>query len=162
MDIYKFFERLMAMDDASWAEHTNPWSVYTRFTGFPLIALAVWSPVWIGPWFWVLLALCICWIWVNPRLFRAPRNLESWASRGVMGERLFFDRKTARIPSHHIRMANGLSVVSGLGVAVAIYGMVMVHAWATVMGLIVGLGAKAWFADRMVWVWFDAQRDGSA
>ncbi|MEL6322943.1 MAG: DUF6653 family protein [Pseudomonadota bacterium] len=136
MDIYNFSERFMGMDDVAWAKHANPWAVYTRFTGFPLIALVVWSRVWIGSWFWVLLALCICWIWVNPRLFSAPHSLNNWASRGVIGERLFLNRKTERIARHHIHMGNGLSVVSCLG-------------------------AKAWFADRMVWVWFDAQKDSS-
>ena len=156
MDIYRLSERLMAMDDTSWARHANPWSVYTRFSGLPLVALAAWSRVWIGPWFWVALALSLIWIWVNPRLFSEPQSLNSWAARGVMGERLFLDRKTGPIASHHIPVAHGLSVVSGLGGLMAIYGMVTLDACATLTGLAIGLGAKAWFADRMVWIWCDA------
>ncbi|MFC1236326.1 DUF6653 family protein [Vibrio sp. F74] len=38
----------MKMDDDSWAKHSNPWSVYTRFTLLPLISISFYSQHWIG------------------------------------------------------------------------------------------------------------------
>ncbi|MEL6978129.1 MAG: DUF6653 family protein [Pseudomonadota bacterium] len=152
MDIYRLAERVMAMDDAAWARHANPWSVYTRFSALPLLALAAWSRMWIGSWFWLGLAATLLWIWLNPRLFAEPKSLDSWAARGVMGERLFLDRAERRIDAHHIPIAHGLSVAAGLCGLVALYGVIALDAWATLFGLVVGMGAKAWFCDRMVWI----------
>ena len=79
----------MGMDDRAWQRHANPWSVWTRIlTPLPLLALAVWSRVWLG---WGALwpvALALGWIWLNPRLFPAPARLDGWAAAAVMGERV--------------------------------------------------------------------------
>ena len=41
--------RLMAMDDAAWARHANPWSVWARvLTPLPMLSASIWSRVWIG------------------------------------------------------------------------------------------------------------------
>ena len=45
IDVYRFSERLMAMDDATWVRHANPWSVYTRFAYNRLLGDAADSPV---------------------------------------------------------------------------------------------------------------------
>ncbi len=63
-----------AMDDATWERHPNPWSVYTRMLGLPLIALAVWGCAWIGWWSLVPIAAVAVWLWLNPRMF-PPREL---------------------------------------------------------------------------------------
>lgn len=42
MDVTRFSERLMAMDEVSWQRHSNPWSVYSRFTILPLKSLVFW------------------------------------------------------------------------------------------------------------------------
>lgn len=162
MDIFRAAERLMTMDDDAWARHANPWSVFTRFTCLPLIALAIWSRVWLGWWALVPLALALLWTWCNPRLFAPVRDLENWASRGVMGERLFLNRETAGIASHHVRMAYILTALSGLGMAVLIYGLVALDVWATICGLVLAIGPKVWFVDRMVWIHFDAQQSQPA
>jgi hypothetical protein len=48
MNIAKLLERLMGMDDATWARHANPWSGWTRVTIVPLLSSANWSRVWLG------------------------------------------------------------------------------------------------------------------
>lgn len=160
LDPYRAAERLMSMDDATWARHANPWSVATRFTGLPLVALAIWSRDWIGPWSLAALAAALVWIWLNPRLFPAPRSAESWAARGVMGERMFLARARRPVPAHHVRMAHALTAVSCLGLAVLAYGLFTLRPAPALWGLTVAIGAKAWFADRMVWLQRDAERVG--
>ena len=156
MDIFRASERLMAMDDAAWARHANPWSVYSRFSCLPLIALAVWSRVWLGWWALVPLALALAWTWLNPRLFGPPAELDSWASKGVLGERLFLNRRAVPVAGHHVRMAHILTGLSAVGALVLIYGLAVLDLWAALCGLALTLGPKLWFVDRMVWIHQDA------
>lgn len=121
MDFAKLSEKLMRMDDEAWARHANPLSVWSRFSLLPLFALAVWSREWIGWWALVPVALVLLWNWVNPRLFGPPRSLDSWASKGVMGERLYLDRQTVRVREEHVRTARVLSAASALGAFILVY-----------------------------------------
>lgn len=157
LDIYKAAERLMGMDDDVWARHANPWSVFTRFTCLPLIVLAIWSRVWIGWWALGPLTLALLWTWGNPRLFAAPKTMEGWAAKGIIGERLFLNRHQVPIAAHHLRMAHILTGLSSVGVIILIYGLVIIDPWATICGLVMTIGPKVWFVDRMVWIQSDAQ-----
>jgi hypothetical protein len=161
MDIYKSAEKLMRMDDAAWRRHANPWSVYTRFTCLPLIVLAIWSRVWLGWWCLVPLALAILWTFFNPRFFNEPKSLDSWASKGVMGERLFLNRESNPIAKHHVDMANILTVLSVLGVMILAYGLIVLSFWGVVAGMIATILPKVWFVDRMVWIYEDKKREAS-
>ena len=153
-------ERLMSMDDRTWARHANPWSVWTRVaTPLPLLALAIWSRVWIGGWAWGAVAVVILWIWLNPRVFPKPRHLDSWAARGVMGERVFL-RHGNRVSKGHRRAAAVLSTVSALGILPFAWGLWRLEFWAVVAGMVLITGGKLWFVDRMVWIWDEFMRDG--
>lgn len=123
MDVFKLAERLMAMDDAAWARHANPWSFWTRVPILPLLVLAVWSRTWIGWWCLLPIGLVVAWTFINPRAFGPPERTDDWTSKGVMGERLFLARKTNPIPRHHERWGLGLSAIAGLGVLPLIYGL---------------------------------------
>ena len=149
----------MSMDDDAWARHANPWSVWTRFSCLPLICLAVWSRVWIGWWAVLAVALAVFWTWLNPRLFSPPRSTDSWASRGALGERLFLNRKQVAIPPHHERAALLLAWASATGLPPLIYGLWALDFWATVAGVVLTVGPKFWFVDRMVWLQRDMQRE---
>lgn len=153
IDLFKASERLMAMDDETWARHANPWSVYSRMSCLPLIALAIWSRTWFGWYALIPLALAIGWTWINPRLFSVPQALTSWASRGVLGERIFLDRAKAKVARHHIQMANILTGVMILFAFVLVYGLWSLNIWATLCGLTGTIGGKIWFVDRMVWLY---------
>lgn len=48
MTIEEAIVRFFRMDDRNRYCHTNPWSVYTRFTMIPLLRLAVWSMAWLN------------------------------------------------------------------------------------------------------------------
>lgn len=155
MGLFRGAERLMGMDDAAWARHANPWSGYSRFTVLPLIVLAIWARVWLG-WFALLpLAASIAWAWLNPRAFAPPRSIDAWVTHGVFGERAFLNRASVPIPEHHISWAYLLTAVSALGVPPLVYGLwVFDLAW-TLLGLVLTIGGKVWFVDRMAWLWAD-------
>lgn len=149
MDIFKASERLMGMDEATWARHANPYSVYSRFSALPLLCAAILSRVWLGWWALVPVGLVMLWIWLNPRLFAAPARTDSWAARGVMGERVFLNRAKVPIPAQHVRWGYGLSAASGLGLIPLIWGLWTIDLAWVITGLAISMGAKTWFVDRM-------------
>ena len=155
MDAFKFAERLMAMDDAAWARHANPWSVYSRFSALPLLVLAIWSRTWLGAWALVPLALAIAWVWLNPRLFPVPERWDTWAAKGTLGERVFLNRAALPIPEHHRTWAIGLAWGSALGLLPLVWGIYAYDVGWTVAGLVLTMGPKIWFVDRMVWLYED-------
>jgi len=152
MDPFATAERLMRLDAAAWARHANRWSVYSRFTTLPLIALAVWSRAWLGAWALVPLAAALAWVWLNPRVFPPPARLDGWAARGVLGERLWLARARRPVPAHHAAWAHGLAAASAAGLPPLFYGLWAYDAMAVALGLVLTMGAKAWFFDRMVWL----------
>ena len=159
MDIFRLSERLMSMDDEVWARHANPWSVYSRFSCLPLIVLAVWSRTWFGWWCLLPLAIALFWTWYNPRAFPPSTRTDGWAFKGTSGERLFLARKQRSIPRHHEVAARILTMASALGALILLYGLIVLAPWPTLLGLVITIGAKVWFVDRMVWLYEDVQRE---
>ena len=148
--------RAFRMSDEVWARHANPWSVWTRFTVLPLIVLALWSRVWIGwPLALVLTLLCLVWAWLNPRIFPPPRSLDNWASKAVMGERIWLARDETPIPARHARAAVILATLAALGIPFLLWGVLAFDPWPVMFGLAVVYFAKLWFIDRMVWLYED-------
>lgn len=155
MDLMSSFEKIMTMDEHSWACHANPWSVYTRFTLLPIISIAVWSREWIGAYSLLAIALAIFWTWLNPRAFIPPAKTNNWASMGTFGERIYLERKKRQIPSHHINAAISLQVLTAIGLPFFILGLYHLNFWLLVLGNIWLMLCKAWFVDRMVWLYRD-------
>lgn len=143
------------MDQAAWARHANPWSGWTRVPALPLLALAVWSRVWIGWWALLPIAAVLAWLWVNPRLFAPPRNQDAWMTRGVLGERLWLARDETPVPAHHRSAPNILSAIGAAGVLLTVFGLARLSGWAVITGVAVAMLAKLWFIDRMVWLHHD-------
>lgn len=146
---------LFQMDDATWARHANPWSVFTRTSVLPLLIVAVWSRVWIGGWSLGLVAVALLWNWVNPRLFPKPKSTNNWASKAVLGERVWINRDSIPIPDHHRQFPNWLNAIAFLGLLLVIWGLVALSVWPTLMGFVLTLAGKFWFLDRMVWLYSD-------
>ena len=155
MDLFNGAERLMRMDEATWARHANPWSVWTRFSCLPLLILAIWSRVWLGWWALVPLALALFWTWINPRAFPPPDRTDGWASKGTFGERVFLNRKTVPIPAHHRNWAFALGALSALGLPPLVWGLWVLDVPMTLLGLVLVVLPKVWFVDRMVWLYED-------
>ena len=154
----KATERLMTMDDATWARHANPYSVYSRFTALPLLALTIWSRVWFGWWSIALIGLALFWIWYNPRAFNPPKSTENWGSRVTLGERLYLDRKNSPIPEHHNGFLKLTTILSIIGLLILIYGLTKLNFWATLSGVALLMISKAWFCDRMVWLYMETHK----
>ena len=155
-DLGEHIARLFRMTDDVWARHANGWSVWTRIASFPFMVLALWSHVWIG---WLGAAVAVAavsvWIWLNPRIFAIPLHTDTWAAKVTFGERVWLNRNTIPIPDHHARMAQILSVVSGVGFITAVAGAIVTWVWPTIVGVILVYAGKLWFCDRMVWLYED-------
>jgi hypothetical protein len=123
-----------------------------------LFVLAVWSRVWLGWWCLVPIALLIVWTVVNPRAFPPPKSTDNWMSKGVLGERIWLARNEAPIPEHHAQMAHILMAITALGVLPLTWGLYHLDIWATGAGLLLLMGGKLWFLDRMVWLYEDTRR----
>ena len=143
------------MDDEVWQRHANPWSVYTRYSGLPLLTVALWSRAWIGWWSLLPVAVVVGWIWLNPRIFPRPRSTRSWASQAVLGERIWLNRKKVPIPRGHAWAAMLLSALSALLTLLWAYGVWVLDLAVTMSGLTGAIIAKSWFLDRMVWLYRD-------
>ena len=159
MDVTKTTESLMLMKEETWGRHANPWSVYTRFSILPIISLAFWSREWIGLYCIIPVVLSFIWIWLNPRLFKAPTNTNNWASMGTFGERIYLNRRNTPIPEHHQLPATVLQVLASLGLPIFIYGLYNLNLWALILGNVWIMVFKAWFVDRMVWLFKDMKDD---
>jgi len=155
MDLLKFSEKLMSMNEETWQRHSNPLSVYSRFTALPLISLAFWSREIIELYALIPIFLSVVWVWLNPRLFGAPASTNNWASMGTFGERIYLNRKNKAISEHHARACRVLLVLQVAGLPIWLYGLYSLHLWPLLLGIIWLMVTKAWFVDRMVWIYLD-------
>jgi hypothetical protein len=153
MTIERHVASAFHLDENVWGRHTNPWSVWTRNSVLPLLALAIWSRAWIGWWAVLPSALCILWGWVNPRIFSKPRSTKKWASKIVLGERIWLNRDAVPVPKHHRLAPKILTGLSLAGLPFFAWGIIALDVWPTVFGLTVVSIGKFWFMDRMVWIY---------
>ena len=147
------------MDERTWARHANPWSVWSRNTALPLLCLAIWSRVWLGSLALLPLLLAIAWTWLNPRLFAPPRSTNNWASKAVLGERVWLNRGQVPVPPHHRRAPHVLSAVAALGVPFIVWGLLELSIWPLLLGSALVYAGKLWFLDRMVWLYEDMRAE---
>lgn len=155
MDLFERAERLMGMTDAVWERHASPWSVLSRFSMLPLLALAIWSRTWIGWGALGAVALVLFWVWLNPRAFAAPKYNDTWSGKGTLGERVFLNRKTVPIPTHHERWGIALGGLSAVGLPFFAWGLWAYDLGMTIAGILLIAIPKVWFVDRMVWLYDD-------
>lgn len=152
------FASFFRLDDTGWERHANPWSVWTRVAIWPALVVALWSIHWIGWWATAPLALIAIWAFINPRAFPPPASTRSWASRAVLGERIYLARATRPIPEHHRVAAQWLAGTGGVGTLVMLAGLVIGSPSFFVAGAVTAFFAKMWFIDRMVWLFDDMAR----
>jgi len=148
--------KLFGLEGERWMRHANPLSVWTRFSVLSLLALAIWSRDWLGWLCLVPIALAITWMMVNPLLFKEPRSTRNWASKGVLGERIWAERNTVDIPPQfRSPVPNVANVYAGLGIGLLTYGLVVLSVIPVVAGIVIANGGKLWYIDRMVLLFED-------
>ncbi|PWW23680.1 hypothetical protein JD79_02855 [Geodermatophilus normandii] len=141
--------RAFGLEGDAWQRHANPWSVYTRIPIPPLLAVAIWSRTRIGWWSLVPVAAVCAWTAVDPRAFPPPRSLDHWASRSVLGETHWAQRRQVPVPARHRVAPNVLAALSTLGVPFVVRGLAVRNGWMVLFGLAVQMSGKVWFLDRM-------------
>jgi hypothetical protein len=157
MTLEKRISRVFGLDDETWMRHANPWSVWTRNTVLPLLVLAFWSRIWLGWGSLILIIPAFAWTFLNPRIFSPPESTDNWASRGVLGERVWMNRDHIPVPEHHRLVPHLLSGVSGLGGLGVIAGTIALDFWPLMLGFALLFLGKLWFVDRMVWLYEEMQ-----
>lgn len=144
------------LDDTGWARHANPWSGWTRMvTAPPLLVAAIWSHHWLGYWSLIPVALALFWIWLNPRAFGPAKDDRAWITKCVLGERLWSMRKQAPVPERHQVIPNLLNIASLAGLPFLIWGLAALQLWPTVLGMVLIIGSKLWYVDRMAILYED-------
>ena len=150
--------RLFGLDGEAWMRHANPMSVWTRFTVLPLLVIAIWSRDWIGWWSLVPIALAIVWTIVNPALFAPPRSTRNWASKAVLGERVWAEGDRATFPAQFRSPVPAISQgYQSLGMLPLVYGLVTLDPIAAATGVAIVQGGKLWYLDRMVLLFEDVK-----
>jgi hypothetical protein len=150
MSVEAGIARAFALDDIGWARHANPWSGWTRFTTcLPLLVFAAWSRIWLGWGCLAPVALAVLWIWANPRAFGPARDDSAWITRRVLEERFWAGRVKLEVPERHRKLPHVLNVVSLSGMPFVIWGLVALDLWPTAMGIVLIIGSKLWYIDRM-------------
>ncbi|NUW34280.1 hypothetical protein HTZ77_22985 [Nonomuraea sp. SMC257] len=148
MSVLKRYATAAGMTDEAWRRHANPWSVWTRFAAIPLMILAVWSRAWVGWWCLAGVALVVVWLAANPHVFPAVERAESWAAKGIYGEKLWlYDRSL--VDGDHRRVQRLLVAVGVTGFALLIWGLVALEVWPTVFGATLVVLGQLWRIDRL-------------
>ncbi len=154
MTLERTVAKAFRLTDENWMKHSNPWSVWTRYSVLPLIVIGFWSRVWIGWWCLVPGILSILWMFFNPVFFNKPKSTKNWASKSVLGERVYLNRDHVEIPEIHKTPLFGiLNAISSSGMALAIWAIVYYSVWGAILGTALAYLGKSWYLDRMVWLY---------
>ncbi len=146
--------------DKDWMKHANPISIRTRYSVLPIIVISFWSRMWIGWWCLLPGVLSIFWMFFNPVVFQKPESTKNWASKSVLGERIYLNRDKVQIPDHHaVPLYHILSIVSIAGMLLVIWSTIYYFAWGAALGIVIVYLGKSWFLDRMVWLYEDMKNE---
>lgn len=144
------------LTDENWMKHANPWSVWTRYSVLPLIVFAFWCRIWIGWWCLIPGFISIMWMFFNPVFFCKPKSTKNWASKSVMGERVYLNRDKIDIPEAHKKPIHKiLNFISSIGMGLTIWATITFSMWEAILGIVLAYLGKSWYLDRMVWLYED-------
>jgi len=152
MTLEKKISRVFGLEGQEWLKHANPASFWTRFAVLPFLALGIWSRVWLGWYALVPFALILFWIYINPKFFKEPKSTNNWASKTVLGEKVWSERNETKVPNHHEMVIKILTFLQAVGGLFLFFGLYRLSVWPTLMGIVIIYLGKMWFLDRMVWV----------
>ena len=143
------------LDDTNWLKHSNPWSVYSRYTVLPILIIAIWSREWIGYYSFIFILGWILWAYYNPVFFWKPQSTKNWASRAVFWERVYLNNSKIPIQKHHLDMLKIINMIMFIWLPFLIYWLWNFLLWQTLLWTLIVIIWKTWFLDRMVWIYLD-------
>lgn len=155
MTVERKIASVFRLNENNWMKHANPWSVWTRYSVLPPIVLAFWSRVWIGWWCAIPAAISLAWMFFNPVVFKKARSTNNWASKSVLGERVWMNRNTIDVPEIHKTAPKILNAISSIGMLLSIWAIIALSIWPAVLGVALAYLGKSWYLDRMVWLYED-------
>ncbi|WP_026193558.1 DUF6653 family protein [Teredinibacter turnerae] len=162
MTLERKVANVFQLDDENWMKHSNPWSVWTRYSVLPFIVLAFWSRIWIGWWCLIPGLASLFWMFLNPIFFSRPASTRNWASKSVLGERVYLNRDKIDIPDiHKTPLFSLLNLISSVGMLLAIWAIVYYSIWGAVLGVSLAYIGKSWYLDRMVWL-YESMKNNNA
>ena len=161
MDIGQLTERAAGMNEKIWMRHANPLSGWTRLWTAPFLFFSLWGYFWFGWKSLIFFAVLCLWLWINPRIFPKPKSAGAWMTKGVLGERVWLNRKNVPIPKGFALAAIILSSLSGGMLLLSIAGFVLRDFWLAFLAWHFSSMLKIWFVDRMVWLW-EVMKDSEA
>jgi len=116
--------------------------------------MSFWSRLWIDWWCLVPGVASILWMFLNPIVFKKPTSTKNWASKAVLGERVYLNRDQIEIPEIHCTPLNKLlNGMSSIGLIMAIWSTIYFSIWGAVVGVLLTYIGKSWYLDRMVWLY---------
>lgn len=128
------------LSERTWERHANPWSGWTRVLSMPALAIGLYLHT-----FWIL-GVTIIWIIINPMLFPKPKNVDTWMSRGVLGEQLYY-KDGKKLKKDLPTLLNVLNVPTFVAF---LYFSWQQEVWGMVFAGLLTMTIKFWFIDRMV------------
>jgi len=148
------------LTNENWMKHANPVSVWTRYSVLPIIVIAFWSRIWIGWWCIIPGLLSFLWMFFNPVVFKKPKSTRNWASKAVLGERVYLNRDKIKIPQHHdVPLYTILNGISSVGLIISIWATVYFSELGAILGVTMAYLGKSWFLDRIVWLYEDMKTE---
>lgn len=135
---------MSTFEDRRWAGRSHPWCVYTRLAAALLLIIALTTHRSLGIYAAIPIGLCLFFIIVNPFIFRPPKDDTHWATRSVLGQRLWRQRENAGwdVPSIS-------RVASALAYFIALWLAIESQLGEAVMLGLVALGLKLVYLDWM-------------
>lgn len=153
---------LSSKTDTYWLRYCHPCSVWTRLGTPPMAVLSFWSRKWIGWWCLAPGLFTLLWTIFNPVFLKKPRSTRNWASKTVLGERLFMNRDRIKIPAaHNLPLHAILLILSSTGLMLMGWSVVFYSVWGVVLGAALAYLGRSWFLDRMVWLYEDMKKENN-
>jgi len=150
---------LFGLKGEKWMRHSNPASVWTRFAVLPMLTGSIWSRKWIGRRALIPLAVSTGWLLANPLFFREPRSTRNWASKGVLGERIWAERAPSELPDQFDSVVPAVATAyQAIGFVPLVYGLAALKATPAITGMLILQGGKLWYIDRMVLLFEEMKR----
>lgn len=95
-------------------------------------------------------------MFINPIFFSKPKSTKNWASKAVLGERVYLNRDQIEIPkAHQSPIFKILNAISSIGMLLSIWAIVTYSVWGALLGVALAYMGKSWYLDRMVWLYED-------